>query len=412
MKYISTAFFVFVLFKVYGQIEPDAYSIAKNHTVFSNILEEDREFYVYVPKGFWGMDQTMKQYPIVFVLDGESQFLNTVSAIDFLSSAPQGNDWMPRSIVVGIPNTNRTRDLTPTKANHWDDPAVDETSGGGPNFLDFITEELTPHLDSIYSTSVHRTIIGHSLGGLIVFEALLDYRDFFNNYLAIDPALNYDEESYMNRVIDTLRNADLSKEKLFVAKAKTLPTFYDIDELEMDTAKFVQTTRANSKFLKVAETEKWNVDFEFQDYSDESHFSAPYPATYDGMKFFFDFYPFPEILDYYHPKYKARNDLVQRMKKHYKMISEQMGFEINPMESYIVSWAFGLSHFDRSDLAESMYDYNIELYPDRPSVYNTKARFMSSKGSYPEAIKLYEKSLLIKEDAEIRKLLAQLQSKK
>ncbi|MEM9544719.1 MAG: alpha/beta hydrolase-fold protein [Bacteroidota bacterium] len=395
----------------FGQTESNFYTIAKKHTIFSNILEEEREFYVHVPEGFWGMDMIMKQYPVVFVLDGESQFLNAVSAIDFLSSAPQGNDWMPRSIVVGIPNTNRTRDLTPTKANHWEDPAVDELSGGGPKFLDFITKELAPHIDSMYATCNYRTIIGHSLGGLIVFEALLEYRNFFTNYLAIDPALNYDGESYMNVLVDTLRRIDLSKEKVFVAKAQTVPTFYELNELEMDEAKFVQTTRSNRRFLQLAESESWNIDLAIRDYFNENHFSAPYPAIYEGMKFFFDFYPFPEILDYYHPKYREKNNLVQQMKKHYQSISEQMGFEVIPMESYIVSWAFGLSHFDRSDLAEVMYDYNIELYPDHPSVYNTKARFMRSSGNQKEAIQLYEKSLLIKEDVEIRKLLEELQAK-
>ena len=411
MKYTDTIIFLLISIVCYGQKETNPFTIADKYVIQSEILDEEREIYVHVPKGFWGMDQTMKQYPIVFVLDGESQFLNAVSAIDFLSSAPLGNDWMPRSIVVGIPNTNRNRDLTPTKGKHWDDPAVNTISGGGPQFLEFLTKELTPHLDSMYATSEHRTIIGHSLGGLIVFEALLEHRDFFNNYLAIDPALNYDQESYMNRVIDTLRKVDLSDEKVFVAKAKTLPTFYDIKELKTDTAKFVQTTRANSRFLQMVESETWTVDMTIQDYSEESHFSAPYPATYEGMKFFFDYYPFPEILDYYHPKYKTKNDLVQRMKDHYQMISKQMCFEVIPMESYILSWAYGLSHFERSDLAVSMFDYNIELYPQRPTVYNTKARFMSSRGDQIAAIKLFEKSLELKEDGEIRKSLEELRSK-
>jgi len=415
MKNALVILFTLVTFFGWGQ-ESDSmvetYTIAKKYTLYSEILNENREIFVYIPKGFWGLDQEISNYPVVFVMDGESQFLNAVSAIDFLSSAPLGNDWMPRSIVVGIPNTNRNRDLTPTKSSHWDDGSINEISGGGPKFLDFITEEISPFLDSIYSTASHRTIIGHSLGGLIVFEALLEHREFFTNYLAIDPAFNYDEESYMNRVVDTLRNADLSKEKVFMVKATTLPTFYDLHDLKKDTSRFVQTTRANSKFLKLVESEEWKVDISFRDYSDENHFSAPYRATFEGMKFFFDFYPFPEIIDYYHPKYKGENDLIQRMKKHYQSVSEQMGFEIIPMESYIVSWAHGLSHFDRSDLALAMFDYNIELYPQHSSVYNTKARFMWQNGDKAAAIRLFEKSLALKEDDEIRKMIGKLKSLK
>ena len=66
-------------------------------------------------KVFGGMDDSLDMYPVTYVLDGESQFLNTYSAIDYLSSSALGNDNMPRTIVVGIPNKNRNRDLTPTK---------------------------------------------------------------------------------------------------------------------------------------------------------------------------------------------------------------------------------------------------------------------------------------------------------
>jgi predicted alpha/beta superfamily hydrolase len=281
---------------------------------------------------------------------------------------------MPRTIVVGIPNTNRNRDLTPTKGILGRDSSMYSTSGGGPKFLDFIVSELTPYIDSLYSTSTHRTIIGHSLGGLIVFEALLRRREHFNNYLAIDPGLFYDNESYYHQVLDSLRSANLSEENLFIAKGNSLPTFLDIEDIEKDTSEIVKLTKTNEDFLKLSRSENWNINYIFKKFPTENHFSIPYPATYEAMKYFYSYYPFREMMDYYHPAYKDKTDLVVQLKKHYQLISNQLAYEVLPMESYINSWAYGFSHFQRVDLALDLFNLNIELYPENASVYNPKER--------------------------------------
>ena len=89
--------------------EPQTIAIGKIIELESKILGEKRRIYVYQPQGFWGMDENMNNLPVIYVLDGESQFTHTATAVDFLSAAPNGNDLIPRSIVVGIVNTNRMR---------------------------------------------------------------------------------------------------------------------------------------------------------------------------------------------------------------------------------------------------------------------------------------------------------------
>ena len=407
MKIFALLFFFLFTSSLYSQSQVlTAYNIGEKHTIYSKILNEDREIFVHVPNGFWGLDEKLERYPIVFVLDGESQFLNTVSALDFISSAPMGNDLMPRSIVIGIPNTNRDRDFTPTKGRLGRDSL--EQSGGGKKFLEFIATELTPYLDSVYATSEHRTIIGHSLGGLIVFEALLNHRKHYNNYLAIDPAMFYDNESYFQQVIDTLETANLNEENLFIARASTIPTFINPTNIENDTSQILDMDQSNLKFMKLAELKNWNINYSFIDYPNENHFSVPYMATYDGMKFFYSYYPFKEIMNYYHHTYETRTDLVEKLQEHYKQISKQLGYEIHPLESYINSWAYGLDHFGRRDLTIDMFDYNIKLYPNSPTVYNTKGHFLLNHENENEAIRLFEKSLSIKENEDIRKVLEEL----
>ena len=104
-------------------------------------------------------------------------------------------------------------------------------------------------------------------------------------------------------------------------------------------------------------------------------------------------------------------DLVEKLDAHYQRISSHLGFKTVPLESYINSWAYGLDHFGRKDLAEDMFLYNVSLYPDHPSVYNTLANFMLSAENYDQAAKLFEQSLLLKEDEVIRDALNQLKDK-
>ena len=72
---------------------------------------------------------------MLYLTDGPGQINEIGSTIDFLA----GNNRMPPLIVVGIANTDRTRDLTPS---HSDDKNADGTvanpRGGGDRFFDFI----------------------------------------------------------------------------------------------------------------------------------------------------------------------------------------------------------------------------------------------------------------------------------
>ena len=73
---------------------------------------------------------------------------------------------MPEVIVVGVTNTDRTRDLSPSR-----DPNF-PTSGGADRFLDFFEKELVPFVESGYRTAPFRIFAGHSAGGLFALHAM------------------------------------------------------------------------------------------------------------------------------------------------------------------------------------------------------------------------------------------------
>jgi enterochelin esterase-like enzyme len=78
-------------------------------TIKSNVLGEDRIILVRTPQGY---ETNKLAYPVLYMTDGDAHLAHTSSTIEFLAR----NGRMSEMIVVGIPNTDRTRDLTPAKA--------------------------------------------------------------------------------------------------------------------------------------------------------------------------------------------------------------------------------------------------------------------------------------------------------
>jgi predicted alpha/beta superfamily hydrolase len=78
-------------------------------TVRSDTLGEERVIFVRTPRQY---ATTTERYPVLYLTDGEAQFAHTAATVEFLAR----NARMPEMIVVAIGNTDRTRDLTPTKA--------------------------------------------------------------------------------------------------------------------------------------------------------------------------------------------------------------------------------------------------------------------------------------------------------
>src|ERR1700689_728727 len=99
-------------------------------SIQSKILNEQRKIWVYVPDGNDNNMFSKEKYPVVYLLDGDAHFYSVVGMIQQLSSV-NGNTTCPKMIVVGIPNTDRTRDLTPTHVDA-DPPYMDSASSKTP----------------------------------------------------------------------------------------------------------------------------------------------------------------------------------------------------------------------------------------------------------------------------------------
>ncbi len=151
-------------------------------TVASVALGEARRINVHRPPG----STPSTRLPVLYMPDGglDEDFPHVVRAVDSLIAAKAIRPVM----VVGIPNTQRRRDLTgPTR--FASDSAVAPRVGGSAAFRAFVRDELIPAVNTRYRTTGERAIVGESLAGLFVVETFLLEPSLFTHYIALDPSI-------------------------------------------------------------------------------------------------------------------------------------------------------------------------------------------------------------------------------
>ena len=160
---------------------------AERFTLTSKILGEPRTISVRLPASY---RTTERRYPVVYLTDGDAHLGHTAATMEFL--AREGR--MPESIAVAVVNTDRQRDLSPTKVA--DRPGA---TGGADRFLDFFEKELIPEIESRYRTAAYRVFGGHSLGGLFALHGLFTRPKLFDAWIAVSPAFFWDNRYLLRR---------------------------------------------------------------------------------------------------------------------------------------------------------------------------------------------------------------------
>ncbi|MBK8946294.1 MAG: alpha/beta hydrolase [Ignavibacteriae bacterium] len=387
-------------------------------SIQSKILNEQRKVWVYVPDQGASRIFSQQHYPVVYLLDGDAHFYSVVGMIQQLSSV-NGNMKCPKMIVVGILNKDRTRDLTPTHINVELDPdppyvtisdsAFYKTSGGGEDFIAFIEKELVPQIDAKYPTAPYKMLIGHSFGGLAVMQSFVHHINLFNSYICIDPSMWWDKQKLLKQAQKVLSENNFDGKSLYLGIANTLNADMDIKNVQNDTSSSLKHIRAILALQVTLEKNKQNgLKYKGKYYDDDTHGSVPLITTYDALRFFFDFYPLKlsekDFTD-------STSTLVNKYLSHFTQISKKMGYEIKPDEEEINSMGYDALERKFYKKAESFFKLNLQNYPESYNVYDSMGDYYEAIGDKSNAIKFFEKTLLIKEYPDTRKKLEKLQSK-
>lgn len=326
-------------------------------TLHSSIMNEDRTLWIHTP------DTTLTssgRYPVIYLLDGDSYFLSTSGTMQFLS----GNNKMPPMIVVGILNTNRTRDLTPLPAD-----TATPGSGGADRFLQCITREIMPYVESHYRTAPFRILIGHSFGGIFALNAFLKEPEKFNAYIIISPSLWWGH--------DTL----VAQTRTFLTSAPKLRTF--VYETIGDEGPRMVTPSLELK--NIVEANRIDgMDWTIRLMENEDHGTIVLRTIYDGLESIFS-------------PYRMRGDLmaagIDGIERHFSKLSERYGYDIQVPEQLVNSLGYRYLFQNRIDDAIAIFKWNVEHFPQSWNVYDSLGEALAKKGDTRAAIENYEKSI-------------------
>ncbi len=377
----------------------DLIVVGKIDTIHSVILGEDRAIWVSVPESGIFPD---KKYPVVYLLDGDAHFYSVMGMIQQLSTV-NGNSVCPEMILIGIPNTDRMRDLTPTYVTEaMGDTLFNETTGGLVNFTSFIENELMPFVESHFPVSPFKMYIGHSLGGLAVIHTLLTRPYLFNSWVAIDPSLWWDDR-LINTMSDSLKHkSKYADESLYLAIANTMPEDMAVDKVVKDTSMNTEHIRSILEFSDVANRKMKSNGMEFRSkyYDAEDHGSLPLIAEIDALKYLFKWYAFgfKDLEKFMDPGSTAdTKEFVDLVNHHYKGVSDHFGFQVLPDERMINSLGYEFLAQQKSELSFVCFEMNVKNYPQSTNVFDSMGDYYMTIGEDTKALDCFSKALAIEE---------------
>ena len=335
-------------------------------SMWSPTLKEHRKFQVYTPRSYTDTNYAPAKYPVLYLLDGDAHFHSVTGLVQILGTGVNGTYVVPEMIVVAIPNTDRTRDMTPTHVDKDDQGKpypFGKTSGGMANFLAFIKSELIPHIDSAYRTAPYRLFVGHSLGGITTIQALYTMPETFNAYVAIDPSLWWDNRVLLKKARDVFSKPGLAGRALFVGQANTL-----VAADTQDNAHFNSIIRFN-RILE--DYNRSGLRYAYKYYPDDDHGSVPMIAEYDALRFIFAPYRLNATMAMDRPAY---------VREHYAEASAKLGYRAQPPERL-------MDLLSRTELmrdtvkALELYQMAADMFPNSPKDYRgTLAKIRAKAG--------------------------------
>ena len=337
---------------VSGQTPQIGSVVHTQYKINSAVLGEERSILVRVPANY---DRTDERFPVVYMTDAHPPQNAMMTGI--IEQQAWGG-MMPEMILVGIQNTNRSRDLTPV------DDGQGGQVGGAPKFLEFIEKEVIPQVEKNYRTQPFRIFAGHSLGGLFAVYAFTARPDLFNAYIAASPVLGYADNFVIKRAEEVFKQNNDRKTTMFLGIG--------------DEPRFIEGFNAFQNLLKRAKPK--NFEYEFREFKDENHGSVVLPVYYAGLRKIFEGWTPPQ------------NGGVADLENHYKKLSERFGYKILIPEAMLNQIGYQFLRAGRYAEAIEVFRKNAANHPNSANCYDSLAEAYEKNGQLKQAAENYEKA--------------------
>nr|WP_299486834.1 alpha/beta hydrolase-fold protein [uncultured Allomuricauda sp.] len=321
----------------------------------SKLLNENRMVQIHLPKSYWNTDKT---YPVLFVLDGEHVFKYAQGTVDFLS-----NDFgfIPEMIVVGIPNTDRNRDLY-----------VDfKPNGSYLNFVDFLEKELGPFIDDKYRTNPFKIIYGWSSGSGLTNYVFVKKPELFNGYILSGGGIG------PKTVVFIKNNLDPNNYKGIHLFASTEGSSFRMAGL-----------KKHETLIKSINPEE--LQYQFKIYDHLNHTEVLSQGLYDGLKFVFK--------DFYIPDFIVSNGS-KNIITYYQRLEKTFGFKTDIPIGSINEMCAVLVEQNKIDEALELVNHGLRTHPDNPVLLGAKAEVYQHQNQLKIAAEYFQKALLKSKDS-------------
>lgn len=344
-KRILTALLTILFFVqfVFATEAPKQFLNGKVETIQSEILDESRTIFVYLPDNYVN---SKKSYPVHYITDAPA----TSNIFYDLLRLQTKNDLMPESIIVGLSSNNREQNLHIEKS--------------AKKYLKFLNKEVIPHIDENYRTKDFKSINGHSLGGGFALYAFFKKLNVFNMCIAGSPYP-------INSLVKIIDGSRINKKSTGIRYLySSIGTKNDIQSSDFKNLK--NTVEKNNFHA---------LEYDFKINSHENHISNIAINFQDGLENFYAGWKFllPDTLE---------QPLDVLLKKHYKKLSTRVGYDVE-----ISEWGVIFPLMDRlakrGDFknAINILKYDIQLHPQSDQAYAFLARAYISIGDMHSAKK-------------------------
>jgi len=225
----------------------------------SEIYGESRKLYISLPIDY---ENSEKSYPVLYVLFPESNYFRAKSAAWHV----EGKNGIPEFIVVGIGNKDSWNEVFPFKIPRK------PTSGGGDKFLESISTEVIPFIETNYRADSLRILSGFSNSAMFACHIMIKETDLFKSYILSSPMLGWGDNYVLNETIDFFNNIHSFDKTLYVVYG------------ELDYQNVLKSMPQFETLLedKSPDNLKWRIDI----LENEHH--VPYVDVYNGLVFTFE----------------------------------------------------------------------------------------------------------------------------
>ena len=319
-----------------------------------------RSFQVHRPPNY---DISNARYPVLIVLDGDEHFQHVSATVDFLYGAGK----MPAMLVIGVPNTDRYRDMSTSAAP------------GPSSLLKFITDELVPKIDRDYRTHPYRILVGWSTAGLYALYSMINAPEVFRGYIVIAPAFGDDRElpKTVNAFLQEHQDPNLNADLFMTADDGTGQGLSGAWEL----SSYLQTRAARVRDLR----------FTFRRYPEESHGAVPLRSVREGLLSIFEGWG----IDGEGAFALYEQGGLTGIDKHFSALSARLGFPVAVPDEVLFDTFARLEGRKRFPEAEQVIKRAIELFPDSATAHYYAARLYMQMGNKSLGVETLKKALLL-----------------